>query len=326
MPWCKNFGLFFGALAVVISSTGCSSVPTPFSGQDRQAGEEKHGQWKELSPDEITGIFGVGLSYAQHIEETASDWDPDTPPPVFRKALTALNRGTTISYPTRQDFLAMAESVEPGLGATLDDRFEEIDILLDYEVELGLVLLEPYDRKRIADPTYLPKIGFVLTGDFSSRSFMVLGEGQPDPYRYWGAAKSFPGFAAVGRKMWVPHAFPADGLLKVVLETRVNDTVRQQGYSSDRVYSARQLLAHVAQAYPDAALDGGTVIMTGTPPGVAFQVSAWKRKLAGFFGVGRLTMMKSVMGSQRDNPAFLKKGDVVGHGAEPLGTMTYRIE
>jgi 2-keto-4-pentenoate hydratase/2-oxohepta-3-ene-1,7-dioic acid hydratase in catechol pathway len=322
----KTLCQFLVIPAVIMNIAGCGSDPVPFSGHDFQPGQEKEGHWQQLSVDKITDIYGVGLSYAQHIEETASSWAPDQPPPVFRKALSALNRGTNIPYPSHQDFLAMAEEVEPGLAAKLSNQFDEIDILLDYEVELAIVLLEPFNRKLALDAAYMPKIGFVLAGDFTSRSFMVLGEDQPDPMLYWGAAKSFPGFAAVGSRMWVPDAFPADGLLEVVLETRVNDVLQQKGDTDNRVYSARQMLTYVADAYPDASLGTGTVIMTGTPPGVAFQVPAWKRTLADIFKLSRFTKLETVMASQRNNPAFLKKGDIVSHTAGPLGGMVFAIE
>jgi 2-keto-4-pentenoate hydratase/2-oxohepta-3-ene-1,7-dioic acid hydratase in catechol pathway len=322
----KNLCRFYVVLVLIMSIAGCSSYPVPFSGHDFKPGQETEGHWQQLSIDEITDIYGVGLSYAQHIEETASSWAPDRPPPVFRKALTALNRGTNIPYPSRQDFLTMAEEVEPGLAAKVSSQFAEIDILLDYEVELAIVLLEPFNRKLALGAAYMPKVGFVLAGDFTSRSFMVLGEGQPDPMLYWGAAKSFPGFAAVGSKMWVPDTFPADGLLEVVLETRVNDVLQQKGDTGNRVYSARQMLTSVADAYPDASLEAGTVVMTGTPPGVAFQVPAWKRKMAEIFNLSRFTKLEMVMASQHNNPAFLKKGDVVSHTAGPLGSMVFTIE
>ncbi len=66
--------------------------------------------------------------------------------------------------------------------------------------------------------------------------------------------------------------------------------------------------------------------MTGTPPGVAFQVPYWKRKLADILHLSRFTKLETVMASQRNNPAFLKKGDVVSHTAGPLGSVVFTIE
>jgi len=306
--------------------TACGTAPIPFNGQILHAGEEKEGHWQTLKPENVTAIFGIGLSYAKHIEETGEDWKPDEPPPVFRKSLGSLNRGVVVAYPSRQDFLDMADSVEHGLGSVLEKRFTTIDPLVDYEVELGVVLLERFDRDRAADPDYMPRIGFVLAGDFTSRTFMILGQGQPDPFLYWGAAKSFSGFAAVGERMWVPQAPLPDAMMQVLLETRVNDEIRQQGYSSDRVYSARQMLNFVAQAFPEEQLLPGTVVMTGTPAGVAFNVPSWKRMLVELFGFDRLTLMEMVMEGQESNTDFLKKGDTVTYFAYPFGSMSFLVE
>jgi len=316
-------GMFLISMLVV---NGCSSDPVPFAGKTFLPGQEGTGHWQQLQPDTVTDIFGIGLSYVQHIEETGSNWDADDPPPVFRKNLAALNRGQVVPYPSRQDFLEMADGLEAGLGRELDSRFPEIVPLVDYEVELGIVLLEPYDRRRASDMAYVVKLGFVLAGDFTSRTFMVLGEGQENMYAYWGAAKSFPGFAVVGERMWVPDNFPPDGALEVLLETTVNGELRQRGISDDNVYSARQILAYVATAFPDAQLGAGTVIMTGTPPGVAFQVPSWKRMLADLIGLDRLARMETIMESYGKDPAFLQPGDVVIHEAGPFGTMSFLVQ
>ena len=45
------------------------------------------GSYVEIEPP--PEIFAIGLSYAKHIEETASEFDPDAIPPVFRKHLRA---------------------------------------------------------------------------------------------------------------------------------------------------------------------------------------------------------------------------------------------
>jgi len=322
-----RYGVLLASVFFVLTIiVGCDPSPVPFTGKVFYPGQEQAGHWQTLHPDDITEIYGVGLSYAEHIAETGGDWEPDSPPPVFRKSLGALNRNGVVPYPTRQDFLNMAEKVEPGLGKILEARFSEIVPLIDYEVELGVVLLEPYDRNRGVDGAYLPRLGFVLSGDFTSRTFMILGEEQDNRYVYWGAAKSFPGFAVVGERMWVPEKLPPDGLLEVALETTVNGVVRQQAVSDDNVYSIRDILAFVAAAFPDAALGTGTVIMTGTPSGVAFEVPAWKRTLADFFGINRLTLMKTAMETYRDDPDFLQVGDVVVHSAGPFGSLTFRVE
>ena len=63
--------------------------------------------------------FGIGLSYAAHIEETASTFDPGAAPPVFRKHTRALARtGAEVVMPGTNELVAAAESPagnKPGL-------------------------------------------------------------------------------------------------------------------------------------------------------------------------------------------------------------------
>lgn len=306
--------------------TACSGPrPVPYIGAEYLPGEQQGGRWQHLPPDEITEIFGVGLTYARHIEETGSEWDAAVPPPVFQKELNSLNHGDSVTLPTRAEMLTMAEKVEPGLAARLDRQFPDLLPLLDYEVELAVVLLEPYDRQQEDDPAYLPRIGFSLAGDFSARTLMVLGQGQERMSAYWGAAKSFAGFAVVGSRMWVPDSFPADGVMTVTLETRVNDQLRQRGSSRDNVYSVAQLVRYVALAYPDALLQRGTVIMSGTPPGVAFQTPWWKRELAEFLEIDRFSLVESVLENFREDTAFLHPGDVVVYSGGQFGSLRFTV-
>ena len=304
--------------------SGCSRHPQPYPGAQLEL-NDSNGRWETLDPEAVTAIYGIGLSYSRHIEETGSDWDPDQSPPVFRKSLESLNRGDIVYLPGRAAFLELAERTEKGLSARLDDKFPDLIPLVDYEVEIGLVLLEDLDRDRLEDPAYLPAMGFVLCGDFSSRSFMILGEGMPNKMDYWGAAKSFPGFSALGKRMWVPHRYDPESLVAVPLECRINGELRQSSTTADRIYSARQMLGFTARAFPSDPLRAGTVIMTGTPPGVAFQVPAWKQKMADLLRLDRLTRMRMVMKSFRDSPAILQDGDSVVYSAGMLEELHYTI-
>ena len=101
--------------------------------------------------------FGVGLSYASHIEETASKFDPETPPPIFRKQPSALVRtGAEVAVPGPDELVAAAESLEPGLGTVLRQEHDALPALLDYEVEMGFVLLDDIDRPSLGDAEFAP--------------------------------------------------------------------------------------------------------------------------------------------------------------------------
>ena len=55
-------------------------------------------------------IYGMGLTYSQHLIETASEFDPDIPPPIFRKkghSITGNN--TKVKLPSKNEMIAAVE-------------------------------------------------------------------------------------------------------------------------------------------------------------------------------------------------------------------------
>jgi len=178
---------------------------------------------------EPTEVVGGGLSDAGHVEETAASFDPGAPAPVFIKHTRGVVRdGASVPWPESSDLVAMAEDFEPGVGEKLRRDVPELDPLLDYEVELGVVLLEDIDPASLEDPEFAPKLGFFIANDLSARSLALLGEGMSNRYEYWGLSKSLPGFLPVGGEMFVPAEHTPSGLPCVELETRVNGEVRQK--------------------------------------------------------------------------------------------------
>ena len=68
----------------------------------------------------------------------------------------------TIHLPSTDAICKAADTLEPGLGETLRKRYDQISPLLDYEVEMGLVLLEDIDPKSLDDPAFIPQLGFFI--------------------------------------------------------------------------------------------------------------------------------------------------------------------
>ena len=88
-------------------------------------------------------IYGIGLAYAKHINETASDFDPQGDPPVFIKASNSIaQNGSTVKIPAQKTMLNAIERLEPGISKQVNQQVDNLPALLDYEVELGFVLLE----------------------------------------------------------------------------------------------------------------------------------------------------------------------------------------
>jgi 2-keto-4-pentenoate hydratase/2-oxohepta-3-ene-1,7-dioic acid hydratase in catechol pathway len=277
----------------------------------------------ELNPK---NIYGMGLTYSKHIKETASPYDPKTPPVIFRKERISIGAaGGEVKVPARHEVLAKVEQVESGLGRTIDRKFEALPLLLDYEVELAFVLLADVDWTRMNDADYAPELGYFIANDLSARSIAVLGEGRSNRYDYWGASKSFPGFLPVGTQMWVPDHSHANSVFATTLTTKVNGEIRQEQSTTDMIYTPRQMLAFIAEKYPDHKPMKGDVVLTGTPGGVAMQVPQWKAKLGNLFGVSRFIKLASVIRANKNNENFLKPGDEVIISGGILGEVKTQI-
>ncbi|MEL6182535.1 MAG: fumarylacetoacetate hydrolase family protein, partial [Myxococcota bacterium] len=198
--------------------------------------------------------FGVGLAYAAHIRETASSYTPGAAPPIFEKQVHGwCGDGATVPIPNAQALRDSINTLEPGLGDALDA--DNLDALVDYEVEMGFVLLEAIDPPQLDTPDFVPKLGFFVANDLSARSVAILGEGQLNRYAWWGASKSFPGFMPVSGRAWVPRQPAANGIPCVNLETRVNEEVRQSQETVDLIYTPREMLVFLRDTFPDATLE-----------------------------------------------------------------------
>jgi len=322
--------LFLLVIALSFTLSGCywftplARIPRPAEFQYLwESSADGEFMQLELNP---ARIYGMGLTYASHLRETGSEFDPDKPPPVFKKSLSSLNRTSgPIKVPTREDLITCADQIEPGLGKVIDKRFKRLLPLLDYEGELAFILLEDVDWQRIEDSGYIPRLGYFLANDISARAIAVLGEGKANRYEYWGASKSFPGFLPIGQRIWAPHEHVQDSILSTTITTRVNGKIRQRQSTDDIMYTPREMLMYIEQAYPDDLPRKGDVVLTGTPGGVAMQVPAWKAWLANVLDLDRFTkLLFAILSGGRDR-RFLKPGDEVVVSADILDSVKTKI-
>jgi 2-keto-4-pentenoate hydratase/2-oxohepta-3-ene-1,7-dioic acid hydratase in catechol pathway len=282
------------------------------------------GQGAYVPLDIPTQAFGIGLSYAAHIEETASGFDPHAVPPVFEKRPSATARtGAEVHLPTRDELIEAADAFEPGIGAQLRSDFPELAPLLDYEVELGFVLLEDIDPSRLEDPSFAPRLGFFIANDLSARSIAILGEGRANRYAYWGISKSFPGFMPIAERAWVPAEAKPNGIACVEIESLVNGEVRQRASTANMIYTPVQMLRFVHSEFPDAPLATGTVVLTGTPGGVAMTTPRWLVRLGNLVGLSRFKKLSAKLGGDRSR--FLEVGDTVIVRGRGLGEIAVTI-
>ncbi len=270
-------------------------------------------------------IYGIGLAYAKHINETASDFDPQGDPPVFIKATNSITKnGSTVKIPSQQTLLDALEQLEPRISKEVNQQVAILPALLDYEVELGFVLLEDISFDNLNNAQYAPPIGFFIANDFGARSLAVLGEGQANRYDYWGVSKSFLGFTPISEKVWIPNEFKTNSLPCIMLETLVNGEVRQHQMTSDLIYTPLQMLQAIHRKYPNRFLQKGDMVLTGTPGGVAMSAPRWLVRLAGIIGLDRFKKLGSLT-SEESVAKFLKNGDKVLVKGEGLGSVEVGI-
>lgn len=271
-------------------------------------------------PKTIGAIYGIGLSYAKHIEETAHEYDPSRGIVVFEKDIKSLKvQGGETPVPGISDLLAAVEKIEPGLGRIVREKFPRLPVLLDYEGELGFVLLEDIDTHKIEGKDFAPEIGFFILNDISSRSIAVLGEGRENRYDYWGVSKSFTGFLPVSGKIWVPGKTCGNAIPGIFIETRLNGELRQHHNTSDMIYTPITMLRAINKKYPKRSLKKGDMVLMGTAGGVALETPRWKARMASLLRFSRFTKLKFIL---KNGPGrFMKPGDTVVVSGEWLGSV-----
>ncbi|KAH6995536.1 hypothetical protein BKA56DRAFT_608844 [Ilyonectria sp. MPI-CAGE-AT-0026] len=191
-----------------------------------------------LGPENVPIIRCVGLNYAKHIKETGR-----APPP----------------YPSI--FIKPSQSVTGWDNAIPIPKIAQHD-QLDYEGELAIVIGK--EGKDISIANALEHVaGYTTANDVSARTW------QRDPrfageVPQWCFSKGFDCFAPMGPMIVSPRILGgADSLL---LQTRVNGDLRQEASTSDLVFGVKEIVAFASQG---TTLERGSIILTGTPGGVA---------------------------------------------------------
>ena len=86
-------------------------------------------------------VHALGLTYRAHAAETGEG--VELAPAVFERDPASLARaGDVLRIPSRVAIVQTLERLEPGLGMTLLARHFDVPPLLDFEIELGVEVLE----------------------------------------------------------------------------------------------------------------------------------------------------------------------------------------
>lgn len=135
--------------------------------------------------------------------------------------------------------------------------------------------------------------GYVAGNDVSARTWQrnpKFAGGVPQ----WCFSKSFDKYAPLGPQLVSSSVIADPSTLH--LYTRVNGEVRQDTPTNDLLFNVAKIISFISQ---NTTLEQGTVIMTGTPSGVA-------------------------MGMKE--PKYLQNGDVVEVEISEIGTLSNKMD
>lgn len=214
---------------------------------------------KFLAPVAPPNIIAIGLNYKSHADESGMKYP--SIPVVFAK--------TTNSVIGPSD-----EIILPSIAP------DEVD----YEAELVIVI-----GKKCKDVSKENALNYVLGytcgNDVSARDCQLRQDTQ------WFRGKSFDTFCPLGP--FIETVLEPDNLN---IELRLNGNTMQTGNTGDMFFSCAELLSYLSQCM---TLYPGSVILTGTPPGVGFA---------------------------RKPPIYLRSGDRVEVEIEGIGILENRVK
>ncbi|HHS96522.1 MAG TPA: FAA hydrolase family protein [Chloroflexi bacterium] len=202
---------------------------------------EPHGRWEPgaevgplaavrlLAPVVPSKILCVGRNYPAHAAEHGAEVPPE--PLLFFKPPSAV--------------------IGPGAPILLPPQSRRVD----YEAEMAVVI-----GRRCRDVTpeeaWECVWGVTCANDVTARD-LQRRDGQ------WTRAKGFDTFCPVGP--WVVTDLSEADVADLAVICRVNGEVRQQGRTSEMVFSPADLIAYASAVM---TLEPGDLILTGTPAGV----------------------------------------------------------
>lgn len=188
---------------------------------------------KFLPPVDPAVIFGIGLNYRAHALEMGKPL-PEFPVVFMKNPAAATGHRQPVFLP----------------------RFLKSE-MVDYEVELAVIIGKTC--KNIQPEDALDYVaGYTVANDVSARDWQnIYGGGQ------WSRAKTFDSFCPLGPYLVTSDEIPDPNQLALRLE--LNGEVMQSSNTSDMIFDVRELVTFLSGS---TTLPPGTVILTGTPPGV----------------------------------------------------------
>ena len=174
--------------------------------------------------------------------------------------------------------------------------------LLDYEIELGLVIRESITQEAVINEGNFVNYvaGLVIANDISARDVQLT-------QLQWLKGKSYRTFCPIGPSLFLLEKEDYPQLLNLELTLSVNGEVRQQANTSQLLYKPVETLNELAKIMD---LNVGDLVLTGTPGGVAMQLSAEEMNVMTSL-VEKFHEKEKVIERQYKIGNYLKDGDVI---------------
>lgn len=175
--------------------------------------------------------------------------------------------------------------------------------LLDYEIELGLII-----RKSITGPVEVTEenlqeyiAGFVISNDISARDLQFT-EGQ------WYKGKSYRTFCPTGPYLYLLDENEAHSVHNLELKLWVNDDLRQSAHTKQLLYKPEETLTELSKIQD---FSPGDLLLTGTPGGVALALTSDEFEQLNNPFLSGDKKLNILLESQSKITNYLKVGDTI---------------
>jgi 2-keto-4-pentenoate hydratase/2-oxohepta-3-ene-1,7-dioic acid hydratase in catechol pathway len=213
----------------------------------------------------------------------------ELPPPVLAPSKIVC---VGLNYRAHREETALEAPAEPLLFAKFPSSLtghlgpiswpSDLTRQVDWEAELAVIIGSP--MRNVSEETALDHVfGYTIANDVSARD-LQFGDGQ------WTRGKSLDTFCPLGPTIVSANEIGDPQQLDIALH--LNGEAMQASNTSKMIFPVAAILASVSHAF---TLNPGDLVLTGTPEGV---------------------------GAFRDEPIYLRHGDVVTISIERLGTLT----
>ncbi|WP_019447696.1 fumarylacetoacetate hydrolase family protein [Cupriavidus sp. BIS7] len=220
-----------------------------------------------------------GINYASHVRESGMDPDKIGFNTLFTKAPSCLAP-------------ADADVVRPAHVR-----------LLDYEIELGLVMRKPLTAAVSVAPDQLHEFlaGVTIVNDISARDIQL-----PQAQFYKG--KSYRSFGPVGPYLVLLDAEEWRRWPELHMRLHVNGQPRQEAYCGDMIFKPHQTLTELSVLHD---LQPGDLIATGTPAGCAARAPGKLAMWVSRHVLSEAAKWRAFIKKGLSNPTYLQPGDIV---------------